>query len=311
VARVAGRALAKLGRWELRRGDLSAVSRDRSAVQAGLGEAALPLVAFLECRRAVGSGFDPLIGRLGRLLLALQRPDGGFHPRFDFAAGRAVAGPDELYAGGQAVYALSLLERHVEALGDTADLPAYAEVRAAVERAMDFFAGRYWDHPLGDAFFLEENWHCLAARASLGHHRNDAYERFCLDYTAFRSRFVLDGDSGVAPDFVGGLGFGNLVAPQTVPTAGFGETLAAAMAIKRARGEDTRADRALLERTLRFLLRQQWDEASCFACARPERIIGGFSESPVAPMLRVDFTQHAWAAIGHGAQELGWQIPDG
>jgi len=311
VRRVAARALAKLSRWELRRGDVSGLTRDRSALQAGLGEAALPLVAFLECRRAVGPGFDPLIGRLGRLLLALQRPDGGFHPRFDFDAGRAVPGPAELYADGQAVYALSLLERHLGATGDVGALPPLGAVRAAVERAMDFFAGRYWDHPLGDAFFLEENWHCLAARASLGHHRNDAYERFCLDYTAFRSGLVLDGDSGVAPDFVGGFGFGNLIPPQTVPTAGFGETLAAAMAIKRARGEDLRADRKLLEQTLRFLLRQQWDEASCFACAQPDRVVGGFSESAASPTLRIDFTQHAWAAIGHGARALGWQPGDG
>jgi len=311
VTRVARRALARLSRWERRRGDVSGLTRNSRATLGSLGEAALPLVALLECRSTVGPDFDALIGRLGRLLLALQREDGGFHPRFDFDRGVAVPGPAQLYADGQAVYALSLLERLANSGVEVVGLPTHAEVRTAVERAMDFFAGRYWDHPLSGAFFIEENWHCLAARASLVHHRNDGYERFCLEYTAFRSRFILDASSGVASDFFGGFGFGNLFPPQTVPTAGFGETLAAAMAIKRSRGEDIDSERPLLELVLQFLLRQQWTEASCFACARPTRIVGGFSESPVSPSLRIDFTQHALAAIGHGARALEWQRSDG
>jgi hypothetical protein len=307
VAQVARRSLAMLSRYERRGDGLSGLVSKRGGTRAGLGQTALPLIAFLACREHVGNEFDGLVARMGRLLLALQRADGGFHPAFDFRRARIVPGPDPLYAEGQAVFALSLLEKRASdaaADGGTTGFPAHEELRDAVERAMNYFATDYWDHPLRAFFFIEENWHCLAARASLGHHRNDGYERFCLDYTAFRSRFSLDEHSGVSDDFIGGFGFGNLFPPQNVPTAGFGETLAAAMAIKAARGADLTADRRLLERTLHFLVRQQWNELTCFACARPQRIVGGFSESMSSPSLRIDYAQHAWAAIGHGASLL-------
>jgi len=307
VVQVARRSLAMLSRFERRNGELSGLVRKPGGTRAGLGRTALPLIAFLACREHVGDEFDGLIARMGRLLLALQRADGSFHPGFDLQSARIVPGPDPLFAEGQAVFALSLLEKRASdaaAEGTAADFPSHEEVRSAVERAMNYFATDYWDHPLRDFFFIEENWHCLAARASLGHHRNDGYERFCLDYAAFQSRLGLDEDSDVSDDFIGGFGFGNLFPPQNTPTAGFGETLAAAMAIKAARGADLAADRRVLERTLRFLVRQQWNEPSCFACAQPRRVEGGFSESMSSPILRIDYAQHAWSAIGHGAPLL-------
>jgi hypothetical protein len=43
----------------------------------------------------------------------------------------------------------------------------------------------------------------------------------------------------VAPAHRGGLGFSNLVPPHNTPTAGTGEVLAAAIAVRLARGEDS------------------------------------------------------------------------
>ena len=56
---------------------------------------------------------------------------------------------------------------------------------------------------------------------------------------------------------------------------------------------------------LRFLLRQQWDEVSCFACVRDQHVLGGFAEHLASPHIRIDYVQHAWAALGHGGRELG------
>ena len=271
---------------------------------ANLNPSALSLIAFLSCRPIAGPGHDALIGRLSRMVLATQREDGGFAPRFDLARRAAVPGPGHLYESGQALFALTLLEA-LSAAAPSPELPAAPEVRAAVERAMDFFATRYWDHFAADFVWLEENWHCLAARAALGHHRNDGYERFCIDYVTFKSRLVLDEASAVAPDFLGGYGFGNVLPPHNTATAGFGEALAAAMALKEARGEDLSADRARMERVLGFLVRQQWDEVTCFACARSVTIPGAFSESMASPQIRIDYVQHAWAALGHGGRALG------
>ncbi|MBW2402107.1 MAG: hypothetical protein JRG80_23130, partial [Deltaproteobacteria bacterium] len=298
--RVALRSLERMADNEVRSGEHSFLLGEREQRVAELRDSALPLAAYLACRERVGESFDALTDRLGSGILALQRPDGSFAPEFDLDRGEALPGNAPLYVEGQAILALTLLERRAAAH----DAAAHERIRDAVEHAMHFVSHQYWDHPLREFFFLEENWHCLAARAALGHHRNTDYEQFCLDYTRFRSRFALPPGSGVAHDFVGGLGFGNLFAPQTVPTAGFAETLAAAIEIHTARGSNATLERELLERALDFLVDQQWTLTSCFACPRPSQIVGGFSESPTSPRLRIDYTQHAWAAIGHGAPLL-------
>jgi hypothetical protein len=268
-----------------------------------LGHNALPLVAFLRCSERVDHAFDPIIAELARLLLRLERADGGFHPSFDLATSQVIEGKEPLYTGGQAVLALVLLEAR-QRQRPSAELPALAELQAAVERAMQHYGTRYWTHPLRDFFFLEENWHCLAAREALDVHPNRAYEDFCLDYVRFKSRLVLESSSGVAADFDGGFGFGNIVPPHNTGAAGTGEALAAALAVKQRRGLDTSAESAHLRRLLGFLLRQQWSVDNCFVCQQPS-VQGGLSEHTHSSTTRIDYAQHAWAALGHGARALG------
>jgi hypothetical protein len=256
----------------------------------------------LTCRERFGPRHDELIVRMASFLLAMQRDDGGFHPRYDLVDPGVIEGPDPLYAVGQATYALVLLERLAEA-EPALGLPPAAELREAADRAMTYTADVYWDHALRPFLFIEENWHCLAARAALEHHRHDGYERFCLDYIEFKARFLLDEDSDVDADLVGGYGFGNLVMPHNTGTAGFGEGLAAAIAIARARGEDTTVHEERMREVLSFLLRQQWSPENCFACA-PEAL-GAWSETVASPIVRIDFVQHAFAALGHGGATLG------
>ena len=290
--------------WE----DLSALIPSKKGSRATLGDSALPLIAFLQCRPRVGDRHDELIGRLGHLLLKMQRPDGGFNPAFDVTSGAVEVGSEPLYAGGQAVFALSALEKlsreRAEKGGKATALPRPEELGAAVERAMDYVADRYWNHAMYDFFFLEENWHCLAARASLEHHRHDGYERFCIDYNRFKARIPLDEGDGVEHDFVGGFGWGNVVPPHNTGTAGYLEGLVAAMTLKEARGESYEDDLPNLRRGLRFLIRQQWRESTCFACVRGRRAFGAFSESMASPTVRIDYVQHAWAAVGHGHRFL-------
>ena len=83
-----------------------------------------------------------------------------------------------------------------------------------------------------------------------------------------------------------------------------GEALAAAIPIESARGEPTEPLEQLLQRVMRFLLRQQWSRENCFACASSE-VIGGMSEHTHSSLTRIDFAQHAWAALGHGRRALG------
>lgn len=262
-----------------------------------LGSTALSMVAFLACRPVVGNRFDALIARMGRALLAMQRADGGFHPSLDGKTGLARPGRDPLYAAGQSILALVLWEK---AQGLTEAPPA--DVGTRIDRAMDFFAKDYWNIPLYDFFFLEENWHCLAAREALTQHRRDAYERFCLDYIDMKARLILDRDSGVAQDFVGAYGFGALFPPHHTATAGFGEAQAAAIAVMDARGDDASLQRARLKEVLAYLLRHQWTEKNCYACSEKLSVSGGFSENVASPTIRIDYTQHTLAAMFHGSQ---------
>jgi hypothetical protein len=290
----AAKAVEFLATTEKKSGRLSAFTTD--AKRGSLGHTALSLAALLTCRPKVGARYDDSILRAGRALLQLQRDDGSFAPALELSNGRPTGTRQSLYAAGQAVLALVLLEAWAR--------PEHRErFREAAERAMQYYAGPYWQHGMKDFFFLEENWHCLAARAAIEVHRNDAYERFCLDYVAFKSRFIQE--AGDVPDaFVGGYGFSPLFPPHATPTAGFGEALAASLALRRAREQDATRELALLERVLGFLVRQQWRDNDCLTCANPTAPVGGFSESATSPIQRIDYTQHAWAALGHGAREL-------
>jgi hypothetical protein len=289
-------------------GSVQSLIRKPEWTKASLGSTALPAIAFLSCRDRVGDRFDELIAGMGKYLLYMQRGHGGFFPSLDAETGKPNIGPDPLFATGQAVFALTLLEKLMldepELMAEL-DLPEVEVVHEAVDRAMDYFADDYWNFSMYDFFFIEENWHCMAARASLEHHRHERYERFCLDYVTFKKRLMLDEHARVSEELVGGYGFGNIIPPHNTASAGFGEALAASMAIKRARGEDISEDQALMRKVIRFVMRQQWKEADCFACHPRFEIVGAISESMTVPKIRIDYVQHTWAAMGHGGRMLG------
>ncbi|HMJ12228.1 MAG TPA: hypothetical protein VK524_12475 [Polyangiaceae bacterium] len=294
------RGLELLRQNERRVGHASSLSQDHERTR--LGQSALPLVAFLSCRPKLGTEYDALIARLGQFLLRMQRADGSFYPEFDYATKSPLGRHEALYSAGQAVLALVLLEQNWPELSDKAGLNRTA-IGLALERAMNFYSGPYWPAPLRDLFFVEENWHCLAARAALASRRHDAYERFCLDYVRFKSRLILDKSTG-NEDLQGAYGISPALPVHNTATAGFGEALAAAVSVKRARGEATAEDESLLKRVLGFLLASQWQSANCFACTRQHFVLGGFSEHFAGPVLRIDYVQHAMAALHHGARAV-------
>jgi hypothetical protein len=286
-------------------GSITALTGDAAAPSARLGESTLPLASLVYCARRLGE-LPAVAPGLAQLLLTLQRPDGGFWPALDLASAQVLPGPEPLYATGQAVLALVLLEERQRTHFDPA-LPSVEQLRDAVERAMSYVANEYWSHPLRDFFYLEENWHCLAARAALTVHRHAGYEEFCRRYVRFKARLILEREQGADLDFDGGFGFGNLVPPHNTGAAGFGEALAAALALGPT-SAGSPADERLLLKVLGFLLRQQWSEDNCGACAEPA-VLGGMSEHTHSLLTRIDFAQHAWAALGHGAAVLGARVP--
>ncbi|MCA9622341.1 MAG: hypothetical protein KC731_25125, partial [Myxococcales bacterium] len=137
---------------------------ERSVLRVGRGEAAgselvgasaLTFAALLRCRARLGDRYDDLLGRLARLLLAMQRPDGSFHHHVDLASGEPVPHVGAIYVDGQIVLGLVLLEQ-LQAQG--VDLGRDLPLHDAVERAMSYFGERYWQGFARSFFFLEENW---------------------------------------------------------------------------------------------------------------------------------------------------------
>jgi hypothetical protein len=299
------RALAAVAPTEQQFGEISALS-DGSGL--GLGKSALPLLAMLRCRELAGTGNDRLIGQLSRFVLGMQRDNGSFFPDFDPASKRGRGEHEILYAAGQAVLSLVLLEQQLDSLkgGAAEPLPGKSKLKGALDRAMAYYGGPYWPTPLRDFYFFEEGWHCLAARHALSSHRHDGYEQLCLDYVASRKRSVARSHDTSEPNFVGGLGFGaaDLFPPRNTATAGMGEALDASILIKQKRGLNVDEDKALLRDLLGFLLRAQWSEASCYACKSPGVVVGGFSQQLASPGIRIDYVQHAMSAIGQGGKLL-------
>jgi hypothetical protein len=297
------RALAQLAGYRRKLSGGAAALSDRPDV-ARLGATALPLAAYLTCRERSGKRYDALIGELSRFLLRMQREDGSFYPEFSFERSSPRGDFESLYSAGQAVLALVLAEALAKQEPGLS-LPPLAELTGAVDRAMDHYANHYWPGALRSLFYLEENWHCIAAAAALASHRNDDYERFCIDYTRFKSRLILTSNEGVDPEHVGGYSVSSMLPPHSATTAGFGEALAATLAVMKARGLERTREEGLMREVLSFLMSQQWTEEACVLCEPERAAIGGFSEHSASPVIRIDYVQHAMAAIGHGGRELG------
>jgi hypothetical protein len=301
VREVVLRALSSLATFEQKFGEISTLNNDAS--RAKLGRSALPLAALLSCRNIVGPSFDELADRLGKFLLRMQRDNGSFYSEFDIAAQVPRGNFEQLYGAGQAILALVLLEQRL-AHAKTAAAPSITAVNQAITRAMDYYAGPYWRRAPYDFFFLEENWHCLAARAALSSHRHAGYEQFCIDYVTFKSRLILDAEDVPDPDVGGGYSVSHVFPPHNTATAGFGEAMAAAVVVKKKRGLDVTRDVAVLKNALSFLVHHQWDETSAAVASSEHQILGGFSEHFASPVIRIDYVQHAMAALGHGLRAL-------
>jgi hypothetical protein len=94
--------------------------------QPSLGATALMAAALSERRLATGdTAYDLLMHELGRFLVALQRPDGGFNNGWNIAGNEPVPGTSKYYPG-EAFWVLTLLDwrspakaggRHAQAAG--------------------------------------------------------------------------------------------------------------------------------------------------------------------------------------------------
>jgi len=281
----------------------------RDADRAGLGASALALAALSQ-RQTQSTPLSPSLSawaeRLTSHVLSMQRPNGDFDHVFSVAHRRPDPVPRLPYYSGEAAFGLAK-RWHVA----TPDLQK--TIADALERAIGFLIGQTASRPFVlDFIFLEDHWTCLAADAgwdALQPHTREAAARYCEDFCAFlaRAQFSEAGpDSADAitraqPDFAGAYGFSPVMAPHPTPVGSRSEALLATLAMaerRRAPPEVIARLRRSLHLGLGFLLRHQLGSpGSDYLLAAPRRAVGGFLFSDEDRVIRIDFVQHAGAAL--------------
>jgi len=259
---------------------------------ADLGSSALATLAFAEIAL---EGIDPSYGAdasdLAAFLRAQQRADGEFMHRFDREASRPVD-VQYLYYSGEATLALSRVHRLV---GDARDLEAAKHALARLAGpAWSFFGSRY--------YFGEEHWSCEAMADLWDRSPDGKALDFCLRWLAFWRR-AQQTASDTPYDAEGGYGVGPVQVPPLTPVASRCEAGLATLAVARRAGiaQDVLAPlEAQMARSIGLLLRQQIRDASpkrLGLLADTRAVDGAFPSSEVDWTLRVDFAQHAGAAM--------------
>lgn len=256
---------------------------------ADLGSSAIGLLAFTD---AVCGGVDPgardVVVRLAAFVRSMQRADGEFMHKFERDRARAVDVQWE-YFSGEATLALARAHRIT---GDPADLEAAKKGLAfRVGKGWSFFGDRYW--------FGEEHWTCQAVEELWDRAPDRKALDFCLHWARFNR--AIQQKSGEAQfDVDGSLGVGPIVTPRLTPVAGRTEALVSTLAVAERAGIDARELselRAQTERALGLLVRNQLRPGPAHLFANPAAVYGAFPASLVEYQIRIDFVQHAGAAM--------------
>lgn len=257
--------------------------------RAALGASALMLVSLAERRLATGDPVhDGLMRELGRFLVAMQRPDGGFHVAWVVGEGEPDRIGTSKYYPGEALWALALLHEAFPAEGW--DRPAWL--------ALDFVTMRRDEVEHVDFPPLADQWaaYGLAEMAEWG--LSDAH----IDYARrLAARFGLvtrveaqrEGDP-----------LGTLLRGRKTRAAGMGTWVEAMGSLWRLASTDERmADlRPKLEERLAcaasIMAARQVREDDARRYARPELARGAWFR---AGLTRMDDQQHAFSGLRYAA----------
>jgi hypothetical protein len=278
----AERALSYLVRRIRRDGERAYLAE---GAQASIGSAALATLALVEYREATGDDrFDATARGLGRLLLALQKPDGDFAHVWDTLAHRPNPARKLLYYSGEAAYALARLAR----------VWPEPDTLRALARALDWLTVGEYDYLAGQVFVGEDHWTCYAIEAAWPRQHRPAWDAFCRAFVEFNRRFQFRGDEPGGEDFAGAYGVTPFFAPHTTPAASRTE---AAMACYALGGRKDAALRAQIRAAIEFIVRNQIGPDNDYLVRDPARARGALRESAVSDAVRIDYAQHAGSAL--------------
>lgn len=190
--------------------------------------------------------------------------------------------PQVTYAQGQGLLALAAAER--------AGLPGVSE---ALDRAIDFVEGDYWPMPAAHFAMLDEHWMCLAAVAVHEVRGLAAGERVCTAYLA--------DVAWMAPQP------GAALQPAAGPAGGLAEAVIARAELDRRAGREGPYRQRALDYA-QSLLGNQYQSSDAPLLGEPDRLIGGFRDTPWTLDVQVDAVQHIGCAL-MGAEQLLLEQP--
>jgi hypothetical protein len=239
---------------------------------------------------------------LARHIAAQQLPSGDFAHFYLLDKNMRDERARVLYSSGEAALALAV---HARVAPDETLAPAVDRAVAALVAHNDrTFATQF--------FFVEDHWTCIAADAAwplVAPATRERAARYCEAFAAFIARSqhrATDALGRGDPDLVGAYGFTPLLAPHPTPVGSRTEALLATRAMARRLGHDTRLVDASIADGLAFLLRHQLTDDSLYWAPSPEAARGGVLLSDIGRRVRIDFVQHAGAALLRAGSEGAW-----
>jgi hypothetical protein len=266
-------------------------------VQDGRVELGGTALAALACAELLRDGDDPDARELLRGLLAFlraqQRPDGELMHEYDLQRQQPIDVQHMYYSGEGALALLAGFEQ----LGDRRD-------RAAAQRLMGHLTGAGWSFFGSHYYYGEEHWTCQAVAKAAKHMPVRRALDFCLRWAAYQERLQYRADQSPWP-IEGAFGVGPVLLPRVTTAASRVEALVPVYRLARASGRDVAGMRAVIERSLRFLMRTRWSPGPDHLFARPSAALGGMPSSAADLRSRVDMVQHAGSAMLAWAEELG------
>ena len=255
---------------------------------ADLGSAALAAVAIAEYQQATGNKqYAPLAQRLGSFILHMQKPNGDFCHQYRPDSKERNCEDILLYYSGEATLALAKL---YAASGEERYLPA-------MERAMDFLVGEKYDFFLGQFFISEDHWTCIAADVLPESLNKASYANFCYAFAALNRRAQVRRGEGLMDDLGGAFSITPFFMPHNTPVGSRTEANVGTLLLARRRGEETPELRAVVMDALRYLVDHQIKPDSAWHYKNPAAASGGILQTPVRASIRIDYVQHAAAAL--------------
>lgn len=253
----------------------------RSDGKAWVGTTALALLALTtldvepELQQAYADFISSAVTEQGVVQGDIGVQDGVFAPQ-----------PQVTYAQGQGLLALAAAER--------AGLEGVSE---PLDRAIAYVDGDYWPMPAARMGTLDEHWMCLAMIATHQQRGVAAGEAVCdayLQHVAWQAPVP-----------------GSPTQPASGPAAGLAEAVIARAELDRRRGVPGPMEQRGLEYAASMLASQYRPTDGPFL-GHPERLLGGYRNTPWDGDVQIDAVQHIGCAL-LGAEQLlaGAPLPGG